>query len=246
MLKFKLNLKNPKKKEKNIEIKNEIHGILCHIRLKRIKNINLRITVQGKVNISAPKRCSSLEIEKFVISKESWIKEKIDQARVKSNQQNSEINDGGKFWYLGEEFLVKISKGVGKHPLVVASDHERVLEIFTPKIPSQKTLNKIVEMWKIETVKKLTNEIFDKWEKILEVSKSSLIIKKMRGKWGYCKHRIKEIGLNTRLIHQDLKFIEYVVVHELCHLHHPNHGGGFKKLLKECIPNYKKEFKDLI
>jgi len=234
-----------KRKEELIEVEKEIQGIRCLIKLKKVRNINLRITKQGEVKISAPKRCSSLEIEKFVISKEPWIKEKIDQARVKSNKESSEINDGGKFWYLGEEFLVKISEGVGKHPLVVACDHERVLSISVPKIPTQKTLNKIVEMWKIETLKNLTDEIFDKWEKILEVSKSSLIIKKMRGKWGYCRYHQREIGLNTNLIHNNLEFIEYVVIHELCHLHYPNHGKKFKNLLNKCVPNYRKKFKDL-
>ena len=62
----------------------------------------------------------------------------------------------------------------------------------------------------------------------------------MRGKWGYCNFKTKLISINTEIIKKDIDFIDYVVLHEICHLKVPNHGSEFKKLLNLYLPNWKR------
>ena len=76
-------------------------------------------------------------------------------------------------------------------------------------------------------------------EQKLEVSKKDLIIKNLKGKWGYCDTRTKDICLNIELSKRNLEFIEYVVLHEICHLLVPNHGPKFKKLLDIHMPKWR-------
>ena len=62
----------------------------------------------------------------------------------------------------------------------------------------------------------------------------------MRSTWGVCRPTLGTITFNRRLIHQPLEFIEYVVVHELCHLIVPNHSRDFYNLVGQLLPNHRK------
>ena len=72
-----------------------------------------------------------------------------------------------------------------------------------------------------------------------------LTIGKMKRKWGYCNKRQELVKLNFDLIHYSIDEIDYVVVHELCHLIEFNHSPRFWKFVKKYKPNYKENQKVL-
>jgi len=67
----------------------------------------------------------------------------------------------------------------------------------------------------------------------------------MTTRWGVNNTRLKKVTLNSELIYKDPKYLDYVIVHELSHFIHPNHGKGFWKLVEENEPNYKRLRKEL-
>lgn len=74
-----------------------------------------------------------------------------------------------------------------------------------------------------------------------------LRIRKMTTRWGVCNTKSKTITLNLELIKRDLKYLDYVIVHELSHLIHANHSNNFWLLVAENCPDYKvlrKEMKE--
>jgi predicted metal-dependent hydrolase len=60
----------------------------------------------------------------------------------------------------------------------------------------------------------------------------------MRSRWGSCSHK-NSIVFNSQLVKAPLQCIDYVVVHELCHTLHHDHGPGFKHLLDNVMPDWK-------
>lgn len=64
-------------------------------------------------------------------------------------------------------------------------------------------------------------------------------IRTMKSKWGSCIPAKNQITLNTRLIEQNKRFIEYVIVHEFCHFIHPNHSKDFYGLVGKLMPDWK-------
>lgn len=73
----------------------------------------------------------------------------------------------------------------------------------------------------------------------------SLWIRKMTSRWGVCNTKNHNITLNLELIKKDIKYLDYVIIHELSHLIHPNHSKSFWALVEENCPNYKKIRKEM-
>lgn len=70
-------------------------------------------------------------------------------------------------------------------------------------------------------------------------------VREMNTRWGSCSTATGRITLNLRLYYKPDACIEYIVVHELCHLIHPNHGKDFYTLLERELPDWKTSRKQL-
>jgi predicted metal-dependent hydrolase len=88
------------------------------------------------------------------------------------------------------------------------------------------------------------HERLNYWSNITGISYKTLKLSKAKSKWGYCK-RDKTIGLNISLFNLDLKFLDYVIVHELCHIRHFNHSKSFWLEVEKYYPKYLEIRKEL-
>jgi len=79
------------------------------------------------------------------------------------------------------------------------------------------------------------------WSFFSEIDSQPLQIKYrvMKSTWGVCRPTVRTITFNKRLVHQPVVFIEYVVLHEMCHLLIPNHGRDFYRLLAAHMPHFR-------
>lgn len=89
-----------------------------------------------------------------------------------------------------------------------------------------------------EEFEKIVLKYIDKYTKALNVYVNKIRIKKIKYAWGSCTSK-KNITINYELIKYDEDIIEYVIVHELCHLKYMNHSKKFWELAEKYIPNYK-------
>ena len=83
-------------------------------------------------------------------------------------------------------------------------------------------------------------DLFKKWQPIIKAQAQEIRIKKMHSRWGSCNTRARRIWLSVYLPAFPIECTEYVIVHELCHLHHANHSPAFWQTVKTAMPNYKK------
>ena len=82
-------------------------------------------------------------------------------------------------------------------------------------------------------------ELFDKWQPIIKAQAQEIRIKKMHSRWGSCNTRARRIWLSVYLPAFPIECTEYVIVHELCHLHHANHSPAFWQTVATAMPDYK-------
>jgi hypothetical protein len=212
-------------------------NISLNINYKKIKSIIIKIKGIGKIEVSAPLKTPEEKILSFVDSKISWIRkneskvhEEVEKLKVKN------FHEDEYHYFLGDKFKIKIIDS--KNYQVKIEENFLILEI--PIATSIGARKRLLETWYMENLKRIVENSFEKWEKKTGLVKSNLVYEKMRGKWGYCNHRTKLISINTEIIKKDLEFIDYVVLHEICHLKIPNHGTDFKKLLNTYLPNWKR------
>ena len=87
--------------------------------------------------------------------------------------------------------------------------------------------------------KRKRNPLISKAIKKYGIEKPTLRIRDMETRWGSCLAKKRIITLNKRLLESPRNCIEYVVMHELCHLIHPNHSKQFYSFLTMLMPDWK-------
>ena len=89
----------------------EKQGFLINVERKKVKNYNIRILPDKKINCSVPIDCSDEDISKFLKEKENWIfKHNIKQVKLQSNQNKNILKQGGCVKILGHSYIVNIKK----------------------------------------------------------------------------------------------------------------------------------------
>ena len=95
-----------------------------------------------------------------------------------------------------------------------------------------------IEPEDIERLKRVIQRSIEKYSKTLKVMPSKVRIKDIKYAWGSCSSK-KNITINLKLATKEEKTIEYVVLHEMCHLREMNHSKIFWDLVEENMSDYK-------
>jgi len=202
---------------------------------KDVKNITLKVRPNGEAILTAPNSASDEHI-KFIIQKRAkWIAQKrVFFASFKMPQK--EYISGEDFRYLGRSYRLK----------VVQSKEERVklqrgyLELFVKDKSDLKRRENLVYEWYHEKAMLYFFNILQEFNKIVKQDIKSVKIRQMKTRWGSCNPYKSYINLNIELIKKPKACIEYVVFHELAHLHYPDHSKKFYDYLSLYMPDWQK------
>lgn len=118
----------------------------------------------------------------------------------------------------------------------IAQHQQRVLN--SPMAQAGAASKEQVQEWR-NVVKAFAPQLIAKWEPVLGVKAQALAYRNMTSRWGSCQPATGRICLNVRLALYPPECLEYVVVHELCHLRVRGHGPQFWALVEQCLPNYR-------
>ncbi len=99
----------------------------------------------------------------------------------------------------------------------------------------------LLDTWYLEKARIKFHERLEVWRHFAETSRimPRLQIKRMSKRWGSLSKQ-GTLTLNADLIRAPMECIDYVIVHELCHLKHSNHGAEFYRLLESFLPGWEK------
>lgn len=109
---------------------------------------------------------------------------------------------------------------------------------------SSETVLEEVSKFYVRMSKQVTKERTEIYQKLLGVTPRSITIDKMCNRWGSCNTK-KEITYNYLIITLPMELIDYIVVHELCHIYHMNHDRSFWRKIGSILPDYKQRMKML-
>ena len=201
-----------------IEIDNNEYDVIVEKKIST-KNTYIRVKEDGKIYVTCNKFTTNIFIKNLINDNIDKIKKML--GRVEKKEKKKEY-----FYYLGKQYdivymnIKDISLGEGK-------------VFINPKFDIKK--------WYKKEAEKVFLEELDKCYKSFcyEIPYPSLCIREMKTRWGVCNTRMKKVTLNLELIKKDIKYLDYVIMHELSHLLYPNHSSSFWKCVEDNMPEYK-------
>lgn len=198
------------------------------------------IIKDGQLLVRAPFSSSLDEIENILISKESWILDNL-KASLDTPNKIPRYTSGEQFNIMGQPYRLTIQWCEQRHPQVIHEDG--LLKILLPLKYKMQDTRSIIEKTIEAYLRYLANKEIPLRQ--IEISKltgiypEKLTIKKLTRSWGRCCSN-GNISINYHLIKYPPKSIDYVILHELCHLKHMNHSKEFWNLVANYMPDHKK------
>ena len=206
--------------------------MIINYTLTRSKRKTIALYVRnGAVEVRAPLKMAKRDIDKFIISKEKWVTDRLTKSQEQSEQRKAFALD------YGDTVLYR-----GKDYPIVARDGDRATFdntafYMTPDLPPKHIKAVCVEIYRMLAKRDLTAKTLNFAEQ-MGVMPVAVKITGAKRCWGSCSGK-KTINYSWRLIMADDAVIDYVVVHELAHLIEMNHSSRFWNIVEIMLPDYK-------
>ena len=206
-----------------------------------VKRTNRRksasISLQGNlVRFTVPKSLSEERIKELINKRSDWIKNKLKEQSLKPLFKPKEYVSGETFTYLGRNYRLKVIES--ESPSIKLIDGRLVAHIANKDKNKQDSVKKLLEGWyKIHAEEKLVEKTV-RLSKIVGVIPETISIKNYKSRWGSCSSK-GDITYNWRIILTPHHIIDYVVIHELCHMLEHNHSPKYWRHVEHHIPNWR-------
>jgi len=205
------------------------------------KTLAIEVHPDSSVQLIAPENSTVEELKNKVLHRGKWIvKQQAYFETFLPTTPKREYVSGESHYYLGRRYMLKVKQGDDNSVKLKAGEIVVTLKRNVQENGKQEKVKRLLAAWyythakrKFEDVMALSLTKFSA-EKI---ERQSFEIKRMKQRWGSCAPEGKII-LNPELIKANTKCIEYVIIHELCHLVIPSHNKEFYKLLREKMPGW--------
>lgn len=212
--------------------------IRVEISRKNIKNIRLTVhQPEGRVKISVPYNVDTEQVRLFIFSRLDWIKSKQEIFRKQPRQSIQKYVTGEIHFFAGKRYILHVREKHGKHKLEII-DNDRMLLTVSPGT-SMKNRALVINRWYRQHLNKIISDMIAKWEPVIGKRVNDWGIKNMKTRWGSCNIKDHRIWLNLELAKKSPECLEYVLVHELVHLHERNHNSHFKSLMDKYLPQWR-------
>jgi hypothetical protein len=215
----------------------EIEDLSVELIRKNIKNVHLRIyPPEGRIVVSAPVLMRDRDVRKFIESKLSWIKKQQKKFEALEREVEREFVDGESHYYLGKEYRLKIAESGRKQG--VSFDGDCILLSIRSGADRQKR-SELLYAWYRQRLKEEVPVIISRHEEQMKVQVSGFGIKRMKTRWGTCNTGTGRIWINLELAKRSPESLEYLVVHEMCHLLERRHDKRFKSFMDRYLPDWR-------
>lgn len=209
------------------------------IRSKR-KTVAIEVK-EDKIIIKCPYNCSKQYVESLIEKNRVWIEETRKKVMSKNNNRLT-YTEGENIYYMGTPYEIKVIRGIRNSLEFNGAEFIFTIKIsqFSNNEDSEKVKMELMMAWfRKQGIEYLTKRTAD-LAKQLGLSINKVYIKNVKTIWGSCSTK-NNINYNIRLISMPKEVIDYVIIHELCHLVQRNHSKKFWELVERIIPDYREK-----
>jgi len=207
-----------------------------HLMLEPRKTISATVYPNQSVIVKAPLGAKAERINEFLMRKYRWV---LKQRRYFSQFKpinSKEYVTGESFRYLGRSYKLLV-RDTNAEPYV--SLQHGTLTVYSLLTKNRLQTKQLLDDWYIAKAHKIFYERLTPCFGLFNYENiPSLGIRKLNKRWGSFLHKSNRIILNQDLIKASKSQIDYVIIHELCHVQHNRHDRNFYALLASKLPNW--------
>lgn len=200
----------------------------------KIKNMYILIR-DGKVIVKVPRSISDNRVIDFINSKEDWILKKLKEVEEKSVKEKKFVS-GEVFKILGNNYILNVERGDFKKSIV--NMENGFINVFVNEDSSVDKIKDLIDKMYYKLAIVVVNKSVDMWRGVINIAPNVVVIKKLKTAWGKCNSK-RKITINPDLMKYDQRVVDYVVLHEFCHLRYMNHSKDFWNMVSKYMPDYK-------
>ncbi|MEW8986124.1 MAG: SprT family zinc-dependent metalloprotease [Bacillus sp. (in: firmicutes)] len=192
----------------------------------------------GQIEVHEPKGTPEEKVMQIIEEKWEQIQQRIKEMKKRLAGQNEiSYEQGERFLYLGRDFPILISEEQDlKKDKVVFEDE--TLYVYVKQF-EQERIQKALKRFYYQHCKRLVEKRIQHFQSHFKVKPRSFRISDSKTTWGTCDG-LRQLTLNWKLAMAPLEVIDYVVVHEMCHMVHLNHDRSFWRLVGKIMPDYER------
>ena len=216
----------------------KIANVQIDVVRKNIKNMHLAVyPPHGRIRLAVPENTDEEILRLFAISKLGWIKKHVKNFKEQARETKRYYVSGESHFFQGKRYILEVHEDKGYSKVSVNGTKKINFKVPTGATTEDKA--RIMKEWYRKQLKIQIPPLIQKWEKVVGVQVNDWGVKQMKTKWGACNIEAKRIWLNLELAKKPPICLEYILVHELVHLHEKNHNERFIALMNQFMPKWR-------
>lgn len=203
---------------------------------RKRKTISIEVEVPNTIKVIAPEGTPEDRILETVKIKSKWIVQKLFEIKeMEYRKRTRQYVNGESFIYLGRNYSLQIVPD-DKMILPETKLIRGKINVFTSS-KDEDTIRRSIEMWYKDKAGEKIRERAKYYQPYFDVKPKKIVIKEQQKRWGSCTSR-NELLFNWKCIMAPSPVLDYIVVHEMCHMTYKNHSKEFWQMLKRILPDY--------
>ncbi|AEV67206.1 M48 family metallopeptidase [Acetivibrio clariflavus] len=202
------------------------------------KTMQVSVEPPDKVFVVAPLGTSERVIENKVRSKAAWIVQKLYSFRdMEYRKISREYVNGESFMYFGRNYSLQIQtdKNIKKPEVQLYRGKFHV----TAPSKNEDVIKQAMEQWYREKTQEKVLERVQYYQHFFKKRPADVKVKEQQKRWASCTSK-DELLFNWRCVMAPSHVLDYIVVHEMCHMYYKNHSQEFWDMLASIMPDYKR------
>lgn len=199
--------------------------------------MGITIRPDRTVSVRVPLRTPVKDIRSFVTQRAEWVLKVLKKLNSRLTQVTQGYSRGSDFMYRGENFRLEFTKGLRRSIQL----HDGLLMLTTPEILPEDTVRGMIDNWYRKQALVIFKERSAECHRMMLeecIPLPPITIRTMKTRWGSYSYHTQRISLNQNLIKAPQTCLDYVIIHELCHIKIRHHGTDFWKMVSRYVPDY--------
>ncbi|MCB1769234.1 MAG: M48 family metallopeptidase [Candidatus Competibacteraceae bacterium] len=216
----------------------EVDGILVEVIRKNIRRLHIGVyPPDGWVRVAAPLRLTADAVRLAVITRLGWIRHHQARFAAQPRQIRRELISGETHYVAGRCYRLAVIEYAG--PPAVRTRPPAILELRVRPHTDREAREAILQDWYRQTLQAQLPPLLAEWQPRVGVTVAEARIRRMKTRWGSCNIQARRIWLNLELAKKPPACLEYVLVHELVHLHERQHNARFQAFMDALLPAWR-------